>query len=208
MARLASSSAATSAPPMRWTRGRPPAAARARAATPARRRARRCRPRAARARALLAEADGQPLVVDALVVHPGEHLDALRLERGAVDPAGGLAQAGAGLASPCAAAGAPARGAATARLRRRQPAARRAPGRPRPTPPPGRRGRATANAPSCDEELGDVEADAAGADDRDALAHRPASREHVDVGEHRRSRPAPGMRGSRGATPVASTTSS
>jgi hypothetical protein len=38
-----------------------------------------------------------------------------------------------------------------------------------------------------DEELGHVEADATGADDGHALAHRRAAQQHIHVAEHRRA---------------------
>ena len=43
-------------------------------------------------------ADAQALVVHAHVFHPAQHLHALGLQRGAMDPAGGLAQPRAGFA--------------------------------------------------------------------------------------------------------------
>ena len=49
-------------------------------------------------RALLAVADDEALRRDALVVDAAQHLHLFHLQRGAVDPAGGLAQAAAGLA--------------------------------------------------------------------------------------------------------------
>jgi hypothetical protein len=58
-----------------------------------------------------------------------------------------------------------------------------------------------------DEELGDVEADAAGADHHHALAHRLAVQQHVDVAEHVGAVLPRDLRVAR-ATPVASSTPS
>ena len=97
IARLASSSSATSAPPISWCADAAPRRARrpARAAAPGRRRSRSCRRRAARG--LPSTRDVQPGVVDALVLDAGEHRHAALLEQRAADPAGRLGEAGADL---------------------------------------------------------------------------------------------------------------
>ena len=132
---------------------------------------------------LLSEADGEPPVVDAVVAHPAEHLHLAGLERGPVDPAGGLAQAGAGLGGLALEQDhLPRRGG---RAGRGEPSARRLRvGH----PPLGHPGREVGAVAAVDQELGDVEADAA----RPHHRHPPPHRLPVRRGRRRRRAPSGG----------------
>ena len=160
---------------MRAAAVRPPG----RGAAPVRRRRRWCRHRAAPARHRWGYAGRHRRSV---VLDAAEHLHAALLEQRAADPAGGLGEPVADLARPCAAAARAWRGGAgscagsgrlAARTLRRCPTRR---GMPR---PPGHRRAPSLAWPSgrrraCGEQLGDVEADPAGADDRHASSRAPA----------------------------------
>ena len=122
---------------------------------------------------------------DAFVVDARDHLDLFHLQRAAVDPARRLAQAGAELAG-------------LALQKRDLPRGRRGRGahhsaahRGRvghaPLGPPGRKvegGRRVGRV--VDQELGHIEANAAGADDGHARPHRLALQDRVEVADHAR----------------------
>src|SRR6056297_49500 len=129
-------------------------------------------------------------VVDAVVGHIGEHFHAVVLERGAVNPAGGLAQAGAGLA--LAALGHPdlARRGAAVGVHAFDPATRfevhvHAPFVEEALDVDAVRVRLCRDV-FVQQEFRYVEADPAGADDRDCSTHRLVALEYVEVAEHPR----------------------
>ena len=153
---------------------------------------------------LAVDADQQAAFVDLQVLHPAEHPYGVVPEVRAVYPAAGLAELRAGSAGlaleqpdlarrPRRSGFAEAAGLAVVEVHApfREPFAER----PR-----------LAVAGRGDEEGGDVEADAAGADDGDPRAHRRAA-QHVHVAEYGRSADAVDP-GRRGWMPVATTTSS
>ena len=184
MARLASSSAATSAPPMRCTRapGGDAAPRTGRGAAPARCTARPCR--RAGPWPLPSTVTCRPASSIRSYVAPGDHRHAAVLELGAVDPAGGLAEPGADLGRSCAGAGARCAAARGARARARPP--RRAVVRVDAPLAEVRRRVLARLVAAVGQELRDVEADAAGADDRDPLADRRAVAQHVEVADDAR----------------------
>ncbi len=148
-------------------------------------------------RALLADGDMQSGVVDPVVAHARDHGDAAVLELGAVDPAGGLAEARADLGGLALE---EVDGARRVGPLGRGEAAGTLVGHVHAPEAEVRLGVLVGLVAAVGEVLGDVEADASGAEDGDPLADRHLVAQHVEVADDARVVDAGDVRGARADT--------